>query len=222
VATLKVPIAKAGATIDIEKTIIDNLPEEMFELIVMEGLKAILNSRMSKVGAVTKLEGDAKAAAQAKAMEIAADNLDKLQKGEIKTKSAAKVEKSSREVMTEARRLAKAIVKDEIRAAGMSPSKVEASVITKAANALLEARPEIIEQAKANIAARTGMLPKAADDADAKAKAIALLESLGGIAESPKLKAKAEREKAERKATLSAIQAGKPAPRKKAPQPSAH
>jgi len=43
---------------------------------------------------------------------------------------------------------------------------------------------------------------------------VLLLQKLGGVVESPKLVAKAEKEKADKKSTLSAKQAGKVAPRK--------
>ena len=80
--------------------------------------------------------------------------------------------------MTEARRLAKEVVKNEIRAAGMKISFVEASVITKAANELIAADPSFIENAKANIEARSAV------------KSAINIANL--VHESPKLVAKAE------------------------------
>jgi hypothetical protein len=159
---------------------------------------------MSKV--LTKdLEGEKLAEAQAAALKIAEENLSNLKAGKItKARGGAKDangNKVAANVMTEARRLAKEVVKNEIRAAGMKISHVEASVITKAANELIAADPSFIENAKANIEARSAV-KSAINIADL-------------VHESPKLVAKAEAAKAERKTQLSAKQAGKAAPRKK-------
>jgi len=103
-------------------------------------------------------------------------------------------------VMTEARRLAKEVVKNEIRAAGMKISHVEASEITKAANEIIASDPSYIETAQANIEART-------------AKVVSVnIKSL--VHESPKLVAAAAKRKAESAVQLSSKQAGKVAPRK--------
>ena len=96
--------------------------------------------------------------------------------------------------------LAKEVVKNEIRAAGMKISHVEASEITKAANALIAADPAFIETATANIEARAAQ------------KVNVDISSL--IHESPKLVQAAEARKAASKAVLSKTQAGKAAPRK--------
>ena len=96
-----------------------------------------------------------------------------------------------------------AAVEREIRAAGMKISHVEASEITKAANALIEADPSFIEQATANIEARAE-------------KKVTTVDIKSLIHESPKLVEAANKRKAEAKTQLSAKQAGKPAaaPRK--------
>lgn len=201
-AALKIPVTKAGASIEVES---DNIPEDMFKLVVEEGLKVILNKRMSKI--MTKgLEGDDLTKAHSAAMSIASENLESLLASKTKrgraTTGASKVPGV---VMTEARRLAKEVVKNEIRNAGMKVSHVEASVITAAANELIASDPSYVETATANIEART-------------AKAVSInIASL--VHESPKLKAAAEKAKADRKANapLSAKQAGKVAPRKAQP-----
>ncbi len=65
---VSIPIIKAGQSVDVDTdAITDN---NVFGLIVMEGLKVLLNSRMAKVGAVTKLIGEELAKAQASAMNI--------------------------------------------------------------------------------------------------------------------------------------------------------
>ena len=166
---------------------------------LQKGLEALLNARMSKV--LTKdLEGEKLAEAQAAALKIAEENLSNLKAGKItKARGGAKDangNKVAANVMTEARRLAKEVVKNEIRAAGMKISHVEASVITKAANELIAADPSH-RDAKATESARRQVYINIADL----------------VHESPKLVAKAEAAKAERKTQPK--QAGKAAPRKK-------
>jgi len=199
-ATLNIPVTKAGTTLSVDT---DALPEEAFRSVVEAGLKALLNLGMSKI--LTKgLEGDQLSAAQAAALAKATENLDNLKAGKVKkgraTAKDANGNKVSGPVMTEARRLAKEVVKNEIRAAGMKISHIEASVITKAANELIAADPSFIAKATENLESRSQV--KSAVDISAL------------VHESPKLIAKAEKAKAERKTQLSAKQAGKVAPRK--------
>ena len=207
-STMNIKVTKAGKSLEVD---LQSLPDEAYQFVLQKGLEALLNARMSKV--LTKdLEGEKLAEAQAAALKIAEENLANLQAGKIsKARGGAKDangNKVAANVMTEARRLAKEVVKNEIRAAGMKISHVEASVITKAANELIAADPSFIENAKANIEARSAV-KSAINIADL-------------VHESPKLVAKAEAIKAERKSQLSAKQAGKAAPRKKkAPEATA-
>lgn len=207
---MNIKITKANRTVAVETS---ELPDEAYQYVLQKGLEALLNARMSKV--LTKdLEGEKLADAQSAAAAIAEENLANLKAGKIsKGRASAKDangNKVSAVVMTEARRLAKEVVKNEIRAAGMKISHVEASVITKAANELIAADPSFIESATANIEGRK-QVKSAINIADL-------------VHESPKLVAKAEKAKAERKTTLSAKQAGKAAPRKAkaAPEQVAH
>lgn len=200
-ATLSIPVTKAGnRKIEVDTA---EIPDDMYTLVMEEGLKVILNKRMSKI--MTKgLEGDALAEAQNAAFVVASENFDNLKAGKVRRGRAGATTADGKKVpgavMTEARRLAKEVVKNEIRAAGMKISHVEASEITKAANALIAEDPSYIEQATVNIESRAQVKPKV----DIKAL----------IHESPKLVAAAEKAKADRKLTLSAKQAGKAAPRK--------
>ena len=208
-STMNIKVTKAGKSLEVN---LQDLPDEAYQFVLQKGLEALLNARMSKV--LTKdLEGEKLADAQSAALKIAEENLANLKAGKItKARGGAKDangNKVAANVMTEARRLAKEVVKNEIRAAGMKISHVEASVITKAANELIAADPSFIENAKANIEARSAV-KSAINIADL-------------VHESPKLVAKAEAAKAERKTQLSAKQAGKPAPRKKkAPEATAN
>ncbi len=200
-STMNIKVTKAGKSLEVD---LQELPDEAYQFVLQKGLEALLNARMSKV--LTKdLEGEKLAEAQARALEIAEENLSNLKAGKItKARGGAKDangNKVAANVMTEARRLAKEVVKNEIRAAGMKISHIEASVITKAANELIAADPSFIENAKANIEARSAV------------KSAINIANL--VHESPKLVAKAEAAKAERKTQLSAKQAGKAAPRKK-------
>ena len=207
---INVKITKANRTIAVDTS---ELPDEAYQFVLQKGLEALANARMSKV--LTKdLEGEKLAEAQEAAAKIAEENLANLKAGKISkgrggTKDA-NGNKVSAVVMTEARRLAKEVVKNEIRAAGMKISHVEASAITKAANELIAADPSFIEAATANIEGRK-QVKSAINIADL-------------VHESPKLVAKAEKAKAERKPTLSAKQAGTAAPRKakSAPEAVAH
>jgi len=220
---LNIPVVKAGGkTIAIDTD--TDLDDRMFKLALEEGLKVLINAKMSKITAQSKLEGAELEASQAAAMEIAEKNLAAIKSGEFKKGgrgASASSTKVPREVMTEARRLAKEVIKNEIRAAGMKISHVEPRDITAAANNLLETDPSYIEQAKANIEARNVVAPVATDNPEVKAAAAAKLAALGFAGESEKKLKEAEERKAKSKAVLSATQAGKAAPRKGA-QPTAH
>lgn len=199
-ATLKIPVTKAGRTLDVDT---DALPEESYRIALEEGLKVLLNKGMSKI--TTKgLEGSDLDKAKEAAFAKGTENLEACMAGKIKrgrtTAKDASGAKVPGVVMTEARRLAKEVVKNELRAAGIKISHVEASEITKAANELLAVEPSFIEQAKTNIEARS-----------AKVTSINIASL---VHTSPKLVAKAEAAKAEKKSQLSAKQAGKVAPRK--------
>src|SRR5882762_2344156 len=122
-AILKVPVSKTGTTLDVD---VDAIPQDAFAIIVMEGLKVLLGKKMSKI-TVAKLEGADLAKAQEAALEVAKSNLSDIMADKVKSgrSGSAKNKGVPGAVMTEARRLAKAVVKDQIRAAGMKISHVE-------------------------------------------------------------------------------------------------
>lgn len=191
-ATFAIPISKAGVNLDVDFNL---WSEEMYIEALKLGGQILLTRGMSKI--TTKgLEGkeleEARAAALAKAQEnLEALNNHTYKRGRTKSASAGKV---SGAVMTEARRIARNVVKDTLRKAGYKISLVAASDITAAANKLIESDPSYIEQAKANLEARTAA-PVGID-----------LTAL--VHEDPKKKAAAEKRKAEAKSQLSAKQAG--------------
>jgi len=204
---INVPIAKAGK--DANLTVdVSLLSEEMYALCLAEGLKSILNSRMSKVGPVTKLEKEGKLEElktnQELALKIAQDNLTKLMAGDIKAKSKAAKSDLPRDVQTEARRIARDIVKNQIRASGGKPSHYSAKDITAAADEFIKRDPSIVEDAKAALAKRAGNKPE--------------VNISDLIKESPSLVAKAKAKADANKASgLSAKQAGMVPTRKKPP-----
>ena len=199
-AILKIAIAKGGkgAIFEVDTDVLnsEDFPADAYQRIIEEGLKSLLNSRMSKLAAPTKLEGDAFEQNKAAALAKAAENFDLLCKGELVKRAASAKSAAPREVMTEARRIAKEVVKTEIRKSGMKPSLVPAADITAAANALIESDPQYIRTAEANLAERATVTSK--------------IDIASLISESPKLKAKAEKAAADKKAQLSAKQASMP------------
>lgn len=205
-AILKIPVVKAkGQFTEIDD---ERLPDDVYREALTLGLKVLVNRGTSKI---TKplYEGDEQKMAEA-AMKKAEEQVELIYTSKIKFTGQKKAKGASGAVMTEARRLAKNLVKDQIKAAGLKISHYEASEITKAANALLDSEtgPSIIEQAKANLAERDNIKPA--------------LDITGLIAPSAKKVAAAEAKKKDK--PLSAKQAGKTAPRKKkapAVQPTA-
>lgn len=196
-AELNIPITKAKASIVFDTSV---MSDEMYEEILIQGLKVVLNRGTTKITKETYPDEDElKAAAMAKAEE----QVEAVKSGTIRRTGSKAAAKESGEVMTEARRLAKNIVKDLMKAAGIKISHVEAKDITSAANELLKEDPSLIETAKANLEARKATPTKV----DIKSL-IKVSEKKVKAAEDKKLKDKAER-------GLSAKQAGKVAPRQK-------
>lgn len=196
-AILSVPITKGKGVIDIDTSAI---PEDVYAEALLQGLKVLLNRGASKITKETyPVEDELKAAAMSKAQE----QVELVMTSKIKFTKDKSSNKSSGEVMTEARRLAKNIIKDEMKRAGIKISHVEPKEITAAANDLLKADPSLIETAKANLEARKAT--PVSDKINIKAL----------IKESPALVAKAEAKKAKDKANrpLSKTQAGKAKPR---------
>lgn len=200
-AIVQVPIAKAGQEAHVEVNTDTFVNDEIYLAIFAEGLKACLNSKMAKVGAVTKLEGDDLAKAHALALEIANKNLAALLDGTFKFPGQKSKTPEPREVVNEAMRLAKDFILDQIKAAGMKPSHIPPKDVTAAAKKLVEEKDSVyIERAKEKVAQRNAA-PLTID-----------LSALGIHADPEKVK-KAEDAKAKRKETLSAAQAGKTKPR---------
>lgn len=188
-----VPITKGKGTLEL---FISRLPDNVYREILVQGAKVVANRGMTKITKETYPNAEElKAAAMAKATET----LQAMYDGKIRI-MGAKADKISGAVMTEARRLARNLVKDQLKAMKVKISYVEASEITKAANALIAANPDIVKQAEASLKER-------------EAKAETIRETLKGFAATVPIseakKAKAEAEKAKAKEQLSKTQAGK-------------
>lgn len=203
---MRIPVTKSGGVVEIDTSAI---PQDVYEAALAEGLKALVNKGMSKI-TLKDLEGaelaKAKAAAQAKAEENAAGILD----GTIKLPGRKSHSKEPAEVMAEARRLAKNLVKDELKEANIRLKDVASKDLTAWAKKVLDSNPELITEARANVEARK----------ESKLAGTINLKGLVGVSFDT-LKASGEAAKAkavERGKQLSAKQAGMPAKRKaKAP-----
>lgn len=197
-----VPISKfKGKTLAVDY---GKIPDSMLALVVLEGLKPLINAKMSKLSPA-KLEGEKLAEMQALVLEQAEKNLAALYagtytKGRPSATTGADGNKIPGPVVSEARRLARNDVKQAMKDANIKISHVPAKKITEAANELIQRDPKYYTLAEENLAKRAAT-PIAVD-----------IKSLVQV--SPELVAKAEAEKAARKSQLSAKQAGKVAPRK--------
>ena len=188
---LKIPVVKGKSYLEV---IPDDLPIHVYREALVQGLKVLLNRGQTKITKAAYPEAEALKAA---AMEAAEATLQNMYDGKIRIMGgAAKSDKVPREVMTEARRIARNLVKEELKRSGVKVSYVESSEITKAANALLAADPDIIEQAKDEVEKRA-------------AKKVKI--DIASIPISQKKVKAAEAKKADR--TLSAAKAGKVATR---------
>ena len=206
---IKVAIAKGGGTVEVLTT---DLPDEVYAVVLSLGLKDLMNRGMTKIKSPKNLTGDDAEKAKAAAMEQAEKNLVNLKAGKLPRIAGVATAKDSKipgVVMTEARRLARNLIKDEIKATGGKISHYEAKEITNSANVFLttEEGKVLLEQARANVDARN----KAVEE---KPKAtLADLEAKLGISVSAAKVKEAEAKKAKSKAAgdavLSAAQAGK-------------
>jgi hypothetical protein len=142
---LNIPVVKAKSTI---KIMTDKLPEHVYREALTLGLKQLVNRGQTTL---TKEGYPDPEKLKAASMEKAEATLENMYAGKIRMVGGAKSDKVPREIMTEARRIARNLVKAELKRAGVKVSYVESSEITKAANALLAADPDIIEQAKEEV-----------------------------------------------------------------------
>lgn len=197
----------------------DELPIEVYKMLLIEGAKAIINSvgMSKKLPGITKLEGEDKAKAVAAVKAQAEENVKALMTNTLSRRG--KAEKVSGAEQTEALRLAKILVKDHIRAQGQKIGAYSAKEITEYAKVVLEGNPHLMVQAKKNLESRVS---------EAKGiKGLDIFALAGEKAKSEEVKAKPKKAPTRKakdgeKPSLSAAQAGKVQPRQKPAGVTAH
>lgn len=195
---LSIPVVKAKQSVTI---VTEQLPEAVYVEAVRLGLKELVNRGMTKLTKAAFKDDLVKMAEEV--MAVATKNVENILAGKIRI-AGAKSDKASGKVMVEARRLAKAAIKEQLKRDNIKVSHVSAKDLTEAANALIAADASFIEKAKANVAETEATKNEALS---AIVKAVKVDE---------KLKAKDEEKKAQAKAALSAAQAKIPAKRAQA------
>ena len=207
---LAIPIVKGKSNLPFDTDLLETFSTDVYAEIITQGLKAVLNRGMSKIE-TKDLVGEQLEAAKSAAMAKAEENLESLKAGKVRKTKAASASKVAGAVMTEAKRLARIAVKDLLKAAGKKVSHYSAAEITKAAVQLIESDAKFLEEAQFNL--------------DVRAKAnVSTVLNLDSIPVDTKKIAKAEKDKAEKAAQLSAKQAGsvKKTAKKGAEQHHAH
>jgi hypothetical protein len=144
----KVPVVKGKTYLEVKSGI---LPDHVYHEALLLGLKTLLNRGQTKI---TKEAFPEPEKLRAEAMEKAEETLENMYSGKIRVAGGKASGKVPGVVMTEARRIARALVKEELKRSGVRVSLVEASVITAAANGLIASQPEILEQATEEIERR--------------------------------------------------------------------
>lgn len=195
---LAIPITKGGQTyvVDVD---FDQFSEEVFREICARGARELLETGLTKV---TKSNYPDQAEREGAAQALAQKNLGKMLEGDIKFTVTGKKKKAGPgkgAVTTEAMRMARAEVKEEMKRQGIKVSHVEPKEITRCAKEILEGEdgPEIWA---------------AAEEAVAKRQAKLLTKPLGIHIQVSERKVKQAEEKAGKRASkaegLSAKQAG--------------
>jgi hypothetical protein len=147
-AIYQVPILKAKKSIEVDSS---KLHEDIYAYALQLGMKSIAN-RLSKI---KKEDFGTEEDYQSAAFDAATKLVESMYSGKgirmVGVKAKAKTAGAEK---TEARRIAREVVKSQIKAAGEKLKDYSAADITEAADALIEANPEILAEAKANLAAR--------------------------------------------------------------------
>lgn len=176
------------------------LPQDVYTYFFLIGAKTVLN-RMAKV---VRSAYDTEAEYLAAAMEKFEENIASAMEGKVRmTGFKVGAAKGSGKVKTEARRIARELVKEQLRAANEKLSQYDAKDITEAADALIAEDPSIVAQAEANLAERAE-----------KAKGVKI--DVAKIHKNPKKVAQLAAAAAAKGEALSKTQASKPAVRPRA------
>lgn len=192
---MKIEVTKGKQTIEIGTK---EVPDAVYFEALRQGFKVLLNRGMTKITKETYPDAaELQAAAMAKAMLTFED----MKAGKIRIVGGKS--KVSGAVKTEAMRIARALVKDELKRQKIKISYVDAKDITEAAENILRANPEIMDKAKLAVEAREAEAAKLKEGL-----AQIVTPGMVNVAKKAKVdKAQAE-EKAKAKAALSATQAG--------------
>ncbi len=151
-STINVQISKAKKELQISIEEFMALDPDVQIYILEQGYGKVLNAATAKLTkAKIDEEGLTDEQVADQAMGLVNKRMDELKAGKVKRTRSAGKGKVPGVVMTEARRLAKNIIKAAIKASGERISAYEPKVITEAANEYLEQHPEVIEQAAASI-----------------------------------------------------------------------
>lgn len=137
---------------------IDAVDANTFRYIIQQGLETIVNTSggiAKQLAGFTKLTGKDADERKAKIVALANETIANLVKGTVKKKGAkSKADKADSAVMSEAVRIAKEMIKDHLRSQGIKLSSRKQSEITKAAKDVVEANPDLLKKAAANLAER--------------------------------------------------------------------
>src|SRR5271169_2400275 len=145
---LAIPITKAKKNHPVDT---EWFSDDIYTQIFAEGLKGVLNKGMTgDKFKTTDLEGEELEEVKASVYAKAEANLAALREGQLKRKRSAS--KESREVTTEARRLAREAVKAAIKEANKKVSGIPASVITQMADELIAEDEAYLAKARENVA----------------------------------------------------------------------
>jgi hypothetical protein len=159
-AKMQIPISKGKdlfIEIETDDLMEEAFPADAFKEIIFQGLKQVLNRGQSKLSSTKDMEGKQLADQNAALMAKAQETLEAMRAGNIRvTGGKAKTKGVDRQVMTEATRLAKIIIKAALKEAGQRISHIPAKEITAAAKEYLEGDDgqELIAQARETIKAR--------------------------------------------------------------------
>lgn len=146
-STVQIAITKAkGKFVEFDT---DDIPEDVYAYALKLGLKQLVNRGTSKL-----VKGD-----EAGAVELAKRQVEAIKTGKVRMVGGER-SKVAGVVKTEAMRLARNAIKDEIKRQGYKISSYEAKEITEAAKTLLEQDPSLYETAEANLKARQEAKPK--------------------------------------------------------------
>lgn len=194
--TIQLWCPKAGRYFEIDPS---QIPIEVYTEALQKGLESFMNRGMTKI-LTAGLEGKELNDAREQAAEVAEANVEKMLKGEVRlrgsTRSASKAANAlERKANTLALQKARGLVREAMKRNGIKVSYVKASEITSAAKVYLADHPDMVEEAKAELA----KIEANADDVD-----------VSNIKIDPAKVAAAEEKKKAAKEQLTALQAGKP------------